>query len=484
MQYQQAYAQSSQQARAYPPSLQPGQYHPGSGSLPPTTPTQTHTNSYYSGPSSAPGQAGRQIPVSPGAPPPNKYGYYTPQAGVSSGPGQLPSPHLYPSVHPHHRFQSQLSGQPPLSQPPPHTLEVKQEPAPYRPAYPTPARRPSPPRLQVQIHPPSNIGAPPQPPKHGSSGPYTLTANFGALGLDTYATTPFPQPPPSPAQPSPIQSVGTYQPPRPLPKPITIPSASVQPSTQYGAVPQSAPPAFSAHFTPSGYTSRYAARMGSSQQSNGTPDKYGSLTPVVSHAQAPQPGSANSGERYAEQSQASQQHLMVNTAPAPPLPLGMVPTTSQYPADYSEYAAPISTTHSIGPTLISVLESSQMRGDPETPFWVKCQMTLPSDSSVDSRKGSAHFESDKPLPVIRLAFAEEACQTNVTHIEEGQAGISPHTLMLKCTIPAWSKVAMHSNAAQVPVRIEVMLHGEVESYLNFGQFKYNSFNTASRGKYS
>jgi hypothetical protein len=103
-------------------------------------------------------------------------------------------------------------------------------------------------------------------------------------------------------------------------------------------------------------------------------------------------------------------------------------------------------------------------------------MTLPADDG-------SQYASDKPLPMIRLAFAEEACQTSVTHIEQGQPGISPHTLLLKCTTPSWAKVAMHSNAAQVNVRIEVMMQGDVESYLNFGQFKYESFSTASRGEY-
>jgi hypothetical protein len=332
MQYQQPYAQSSSQARQHQPSLHPSPYYPPASSLPPSTPTQPQSGGYYSGPASAPGPPPRQLAVSPRPPLSSGYGYYTPQPGPSTASIPLPSPHQYPLLHPHQRYQNQLAGPPSLAQPPPHTLNIKQEPAPYTPTYPTPARRPSPPRLQVQIHPPTSLPHPPQPPKHGSSGPYTLTANFGALGLDTYATTPFPQPPPSSIPVSPIQPVGTYQPPRPIPKPISIPAAGHP--TQYGAVPQSAPPTFPPQFSHNAYTPRYTSRMDSSQQSiasNGAASDRYEQGADMSHTSSAVPSSSHAGDGYPDQGQSSQHQLMQNNpAPAPPMPqrtVNILPTT-------------------------------------------------------------------------------------------------------------------------------------------------------------
>lgn len=161
--------------------------------------------------------------------------------------------------------------------------------------------------------------------------------------------------------------------------------------------------------------------------------------------------------------------------------MGMTQTNSQYPADYGEHA-PMQPVFSIGPTVISVIETSQMSGDPESQFTVKCEVVFPPDqpSPNGQSMSNGQYQNEKPPRVVRLSFATEGLQTSIQDMEQAHGGMS-HVLVLKCQVPAWAKVARHSSAAKVPVRIEVMLQGELESYLEVGQYQYESFSTAGRG---
>jgi hypothetical protein len=82
--------------------------------------------------------------------------------------------------------------------------------------------------------------------------------------------------------------------------------------------------------------------------------------------------------------------------------------------------------------------------------------------------------------VVRIAFGQEGINTSVSEMSQTPHG--SHIITLRGQVPAWQKVARTANGPMVPVRIEVILDGELESYYEIGEFKYESFSTGARGE--